>query len=816
MFRNIIKTTLRHFIRYRGYSLTNIFGLAIGLATCIIIFLYVQDELNYDRFFDKAESIYRLEPHWVGQGEDQHWAASQGGLLPEIMKNYPEISAGVKINRPYNPIIFKIGDVQFVEKNVLNADSTFFKVFDYRILSGDPDQMLTGPKKLVMTESTALRYFGKKDALGGLVKIDEDSYVVSGVIQDTPANSHLQFDMLISMDDLRTRWAQLDENGPSAFYSYIKFTDPEQVGSVKMKFNEHVYTHFGYVVAGDSTNMPEGYTAELIFNPITDIHLKGRAEKEISINSDMQYVYIFSSVAIFVLIIACFNYMNLATAKSTRRSKEVGLRKVMGATSGDVFNQFMGESFTLTFISTVIAITIVEIVLPEFNRFTDKQLVLGLFSNLPLIISLIIIILVVGFLSGTYPSVFMSRFNPISTLKGSSISAGGSNTSLMLRRGLVVAQFTISIFLIIGIITVNQQLNYIQHKNLGFSKEQVLVIQLPNRAIHEKVEVMKNEMLIHSDITFVDASSNIPGERIPFLSVRIPGEDDQRVEETENDEDDSFAMRTWSAGIDFVDVLGLDVIEGRGFSRDFETDATSAFLINEAAVKDFDLENPVGHRFEYLWGLEEPKRGKIIGVVKDFHYASLHHEVEPLVIHVYPQYHRYLLVKMKTNNIKRSLKKVEEVWNAHITYLPIDYAFLDTRYDNLYKKEQNTGAILGIFTILAIIIAVLGLFGLASYITEQRTKEIGIRKVLGASALSIIGKLSWEFILLVIFANVIAWIPAILFLRNWLDTFAFRTSMSVWVFIISAFFSITIAILTVSSKAFKSARRNPVEALKFE
>nr|NQU88851.1 ABC transporter permease [Bacteroidota bacterium] len=382
--------------------------------------------------------------------------------------------------------------------------------------------------------------------------------------------------------------------------------------------------------------------------------------------------------------------------------------------------------------------------------------------------------------------------------------------------GLVVAQFAISIFLIIGIITVNRQLRYIQNKSLGFDKEQVLILQLPNRAANDKIEVLKNELLSYTDITSVGASSNVPGERIPFLSVRVPGDDDQRIEQTEDGEDDSFAMRTWSAGIDIVDALGLEIVEGRDFSKEFETDPQSAFLINEAAVKEFELENPIGHNFEYLWGLDEPKKGKIVGVVKDFHYASLHHEVEPLVIHIFPQYVRYLLVKMKTNDVQRTVREVEKVWSANIPYLPMDYSFLDTSYDNLYKKEMNTGAILGIFTILAIIIAVLGLFGLAAYITEQRTKEIGVRKVLGASIINIIGKLSKEFILLVAIANILAWIPAIIFLRDWLDTFAFRTNLSIWVFVVSAFLSITITVITVSTKAWKSARANPVDALKFE
>jgi len=816
MLRNIIKTTIRHFVRYKGYTMTNLFGLAIGLATCIIIFLFVQDELSYDRQFENAENIYRLEPHWVGQGEDSHWAATQGSLLPEIVKSYPEIVNGVKIHHPYNPMIFHQGETIFTEKNILHADSTFLEIFNHEILAGDASKMLAGPNKVVMTLSTVNRYFGTMDAVGKIIKLEDRVYNVSGVIADPPHNSHLQFDILISMDDFRSRWDGVDREGPSTFYSYVEFSDNNSAKAVKLKANQNVYTHYGYVMAGDSSNMPEGYTAELIFHPITDIHLNGHAEKEISVNNDMRYVIIFSAVALFILIIACFNYMNLATAKSARRSREVGLRKVMGATKGKIFNQFMGESFTMAVISIVIALLIVELVLPNFNQFTGKNLSLTFSENPILLVLIIAVILIVGFLSGTYPSLFMSRFNTIKTLKSNSLTSSTNKGSLYLRRALVIIQFSISVFLIIGILIVKKQLNFIQDKKLGFDKEQIMVLQIPNRSTYEKMEVFKNELLLQSDITNVAATSNIPGERIPFLTVRIPGDETQNMEGNEEEDDGVFGMRTWSAGFDLVETLGFEIAEGRSLSKEFKTDEDAAFLINEAAVSEFEMENPVGHEFEYLWAVEVPKKGKIVGVVKDFHYASLHHEVEPLLIHFFPRYVRYMVVKLNTANTKETISTIERIWKSHVPSLPMEYYFLDDSYDNLYREEMNTGTIITLFTLLAVIIAALGLFGLASYITEQRTKEIGIRKVLGASILNIIGKLSREFVILVSIANFIAWIPAYFFLTNWLNTFAYSTQLNIWVFLVSAFISLAIAVLTVMSKALRTATSNPVDALKYE
>ncbi|MBI9038130.1 MAG: FtsX-like permease family protein [Bacteroidales bacterium] len=507
--------------------------------------------------------------------------------------------------------------------------------------------------------------------------------------------------------------------------------------------------------------------------------------------------------------------MNLATARSAKRSREVGVRKVMGANKSNIFNQFMAESFFMSIFSMIIALLIVEIILPSFNLLIGKQLDLSLLLNIPLTISIIIICILVGFLSGSYPAFFLSNFKPLSVLKSNTISGTGNKTTLYLRRGLVIFQFAISAFLIIGSITVYKQLMFIQEKNLGFDKEQVMVINLSGRNARENVEVLKNDFLSMPEILSACATSVIPGERVHILTVRIPDIAEDNIEGNEEG-DDVLGMRVMNADIDVAETFGLEIVDGRSFSKDFVGDPDNAFLLNEAAVREFELENPVGKRFEYLYGLEEPKAGHIVGIVKDFHYASLHTEVEPVMIHIFPRFYRYISVKLKTDNVQEVVKTVEEKWKKVSSDIPFDYFFLDASYDNLYKSEMNMGKIVTYFTALAILIACLGLFGLASYITEQRTKEIGIRKVMGASIISIMKTLSKEFVVLVIIANIIAWIPAWYFLNNWLGGFAFRTNISLHVFAITAVVSLFIALLTVSSLAWKTAKANPVDALKYE
>lgn len=815
MFRNNLITTFRFFLKYKGYSFVNILGLAIGLATCILIFLFVQYETSYDKFHDNAGRIYRIEPFNSGLGEESHWAASQGNIIPALSSRYAEIESSVKIHYSFMTAVVSYEGNLFRESGIVYGDSTFFDVFSFKLLRGNPATALSGPEKIIISETAAQRYFGKQDPMGKFLKSDTRSYLVTGIMEDIPNHSHLKFDLLISMDDLRSRWPTLDDTGPSTFYSYVKLYPGTDAQQLIEKVDQDVWDILGYTVSGDSANIPEGFQARLLFNPITDIHLKGHAEKELASNGNIQYIYIFSIVALFVLIIACINYMNLATARSSTRSKEIGVRKVLGANRGSIFNQFISESFLMTFIALLLALLFVELLLPVFNSLTGQELKMQLFNNPQLIYSLAAIWLFVGLFSGSYPALYLSKFNPLKVIYASNSHGTSGKTAIHLRRSLVVFQFAISILLIIGVITVNKQLNFIQAKKLGFNKEQVVVIPFAGRLINDKVEVFKNKLTNNPSVVSASASNSIPGKRIHLLPFRFPELLEGNLEQNEEG-DDYVGMRTLSTDLDVISTFGLEVVEGRGFSPEQPGDANTGFVINQAAAEELNLENTVGSRVEYDWGLETPKKGKVIGVVRNFHYASLHTEVEPLIIHVMPDHNRFLSVRLHTLDIIKSVKELEEAWTFAFPTIPFEYFFLDSFYDSMYKTETSMSSIIFYFTVLAIIIACLGLFGLASYMTEQRTKEIGIRKVLGASISKIVATLSKEFIVLVVLSNLIAWLPAWYFLNQWLNTFIYRTGLNWWLFLVSGILSMIIALLVVGLQTYLAGRMNPVDSIKSE
>ena len=816
MIRNIIKISIRYLVKQRGYAFINIFGLAFGLATCILIFLFIQNELSYDRFHTDPENIIRVEPRWVGQGEDSHWAATDGGLLPALESRFPEILSSVKIHFNYQPSIVEYEDLSFSEERIMIADSSFFEVFSFKLLEGDPATCLSGTGKIVLTESYVNKYFYDEPVLNQTLRIDDNPFIVSGVVQDVPVNSHLHFNIIMPLDEMRRNWPDVDKQpGPSTFYSYIRVADKESLKALGSKANDQIWEIYGVDVENDTTGVVEDYTPSLIFQPITDIHLNGHAEKEIEANSNKKYIYIFSSIALFVLIIACINYMNLATARSSRRSREVGMRKVLGAYRRNIFVQFMAESYIMCVIAMVIALIMVEIILPGFNNLTGKDLSLSIYNNSLLLLLLITIVITVGFLAGSYPSLFLARLDPMKILR-SGLSAGKANKqALYLRRVLVITQFTISVILIIGTLTVYRQLNYIQNRSLGFDKEQVMVISIPARQHLDAVQSFRKELSRNPQVLHSSTISGIPGQRMPFLSVSLPDATESTLEDAISLQE-GFGMRVLSGDADLLRTLDVAFSEGRDFDPDIQQDESEAFIINEAAVEWLGLENPVGTKFNYTYNIDPIKEGRIIGVTENFHYASLHTEVEPIMIHIYEPYNRYLIIRLNTEHLQRTVSGIEYAWTETLPSVPFSYFFLDSFYDNLYIAETNMGTIITYFALLAIIIACLGLFGLASYITEQRTKEIGIRKILGSSMSAIVKSLSYEFMVLVMISNVLAWVPAYLLMQNWLDDFAYRTGIVIWVFILATLIAFIIAFITISFQSIKAAMANPVDAIKYE
>lgn len=818
MLKNLIKITYRNFLRNKAHSAINILGLALGLATCIIIFLYVQDEMSYDTFHLNKDRIYRMQSQYQASDGDSHWAATQAYMIPFLVDRFPEIEKGLRIMPVRQPVILRYEDKQFREDGYIFADSTLFEVFSFPFLQGNPKTALDAPNKIVITAATAHKYFGEEAAIGKILQTDNSSYTVSGVIEDLPARSHLHFDMVVPMSDLATRWPGVNqaESGPSVMYSYIMLQNTEVKQQFQQKLGREIYAFYGFDISQDSSNIPEDVNISLFMNPLTHIHLNGNAEKEMASNNEWKYIYIFSTIALFILLIACINYMNLATARSIRRAREVGVRKVLGAYRSHIFSQFIGESLFFSILAMCVACMLVSLVLPFFSDWVGKDLSLQVWGNPLLAIALASITLFVGIFSGIYPAFFLAGFNPLKVLKANSASISGQHSALNLRKVLVVVQFTISIFLIIGALVVYRQLNFIQNSDIGFDKEQIIVSSLPGRAAVEKIDVLKSELAEIPEVKAASGSSVIPGERVHIMSVRIPDLAGTQVS-GENVDDGGRGMRIIGIDEDYAETMDLEIVAGRDLSKSFSTDARAGFLLNEAAIREFGFEeNPIGRAFEYTYALDTPKVGTVIGVVKDFHYASLHAEVEPLMLHVWPQHFSFLSTRVDSDQMPETLRQIEEVWTSVLPGIPFDYFFLDDRYDQMYRTEMSMGTIITYFTGLALLIACLGLLGLASFVAQQRTREIGIRKVLGASVSDIVMLLSGNFTRLVLIACVPGLIAGWLVMSWWLEGFAYKENLGPGVFVIAVFMALAITWLTVSYQAWKAAKINPVSALKEE
>ncbi len=815
MFTNFFKIALRNFRKQKGYTFINILGLTVGLTTCILIFLYVQDELSYDRHFDHAERIFRLERSSSSPHGESHWAATTGHIIPEVTRRYPQIEAGAKVLPSRNTTVFHIGDQHFSEEGLIFADSIFFSIFSFPWIYGNPQTALNSVEKIVLTKSIAEKYFGKEDPVGQTIKTERATYVVSGVVEDVPIHSHFHFDMVISMEYLRTVWPQVDEYGPSTFYSYVLLNDEKSLAGIQQSLEREAFEIYGYDISEDSSNVPDDTRISILFNNIRDIHLGGNAEKEWETNNERSNIYIFGIIALLVLLIASFNYMNLATARSMDRAREVGIRKVLGAIRGQLFWQFMAESLLVTAIALGLALLVTQGMLGLFNEVVGKELALALGRNIPLMMALLGIWLGIGFLSGVYPAVFISGFRPIQVLKSSFTGGRGKGSANQLRKGLVVLQFFISVVLITSALTVSRQLSFIQNKTLGFNKEQVVVMPIGGGDFGQKLALLEEKLSHDPEIIASTPSSCIPGRRVHIMPVRVPALARQG-DQPEDQDDGVRGPRIISVDEEVEETFGLEIVSGRGLSKDFSNDAQSGFLVNEAAVEAWGLEDPVGQPFEYIYQLDTPKTGTIVGVVKNFHYASLHTEVEPLMMHVWPGHYSYLNVRVNTENMASCLERMQTIWSEVNPTSPFNYFFLDDNYDQMYKTEMSTNKVVTYFTLLAILIACLGLFGLAAFTAQQRTREIGIRKVLGASVSNILLLLTRNFALLVLISSVLAIPLAWWLLSQWLEDFAYRIDLNIWMFIAAAVSALLLAVLTVGFQSLKAAYANPVDSLKDE
>ncbi len=797
LFSNYLLVALRNFARNKVFSSINVIGLSVGLCSCLLIVLFINDELSYDRQNEHAESIYRLESRYVADGQERRWAAVQSAMLPYVQEQSPEVVAGVRIQRNLNPVILRYEDQSFTETGLVFADSSIFDVFTLPLIHGDPATALNDPAALVVDETTARKFFGGVDVLGKtLTSVNGASFKITGVMRDLPRQSHFHFTCLGSTQLLPEGWINWSI---SDYYTYIRLQAPEQVTAIEERIPALVEGLFE-----GQANRSE-YSIRL--RPLLDIHLYSHIEKEFRPNGNVAYIYILGVIAAFLLIIACFNYMNLSTARAVRRAREVGIRKVMGARRTQLIQQFLGESLLLALMAALLALLILSLVLPEFNELAGTSFSFADMLQIEQLALLFGIALGTGLLAGSYPAFFLSVFRPAAVLKGSSVRLNNSSRfSLLLRRSLVVGQFVISIVLIIGTAVLLRQLNFMQSKNLGYNKEQVLVLPLSSIESRQKLPLLKERLLQHSAVNAATASFEVPGKRLPYLGGRFEGQS----------EETSISWRTLAVDADFLPAMGLQLVAGRNFDAAVGSDSSAAFIVNEAFARAVGWEEPLGKSYEYDFRLDSPKSGSVIGVVKDFHYASLHQAVEPLVMHIWPAHYRVLSLRLARGDIQSTLAQLDDIWQDLLPGLPFEHFFLDETYERLYQKERSLGQIFSVFTLLAIGIACLGLFGLSAFAAEQRTREIGIRKILGASTGSLSYLLSREFIILVVVANLLAWPIAWYGADAWLQNFAYRSAIDWYLFPLAAFGALLIALATVSVRAIKIAMANPVKALRHE
>jgi putative ABC transport system permease protein len=800
MFKNYLKIALRNLGKYRIYSLINIVGLSIGIACCLLILMHITDELSYDKYHKNAERIYRVTYELDNHGKTTYTAQTPAPLGPALLKEYPEIKDCVRFFR--SDVLLNRGEKRFFEA-LHFADESIFDIFTFPFLKGNADTALEEPNSIVLTEESAEKYFGDDDPINKILTVNSNrDFIVTGVLKKIPRNSHFRFDFLVPIE----AYFQIDPGrredwGYIYYYNYLLVREGFSPGDFEKKLPPFVMKYIGGnfrdLFGENIDQVPSLYKFHL--QPLLRIHLHSNLEDEMEPNGNITYVYIFSTIALFILFIACINFMNLSTGRASSRAKEVGIRKVVGARRAELIKQFLGESFLLSFISLLLAVVLVELFLPVFNSLSGKELSVSFFGNGTFLVAFLGIFIAVGILSGSYPAFLLSAFIPVDVLKG---RVTAKVSTALVKKGLVVFQFAISIILVVGTVIIHNQMFFVQNKNLGFDKEHLVVVRDQNRRVVLRYESFKNELLKNPNIIATSGSSGLPVNIFSKQTARPMGAGF----------DEAILMPVIAVNYDFIDTYGLELVSGRKFSKEFKTDSREALIINEATAEKFGWEDPIGQRMDIIGG----RKGRIIGVLKNFHISSLHEMIEPLVLYIQSYFCQYYSIRIRSEDIPHTLGFIEKTWRDFAPARPFEYSFLEDDLDQLYRAEMRLGKIFFYFTILAIFIACLGLFGLSSFTAEQRTKEIGIRKVLGASIGNIIFMLSKEFTKWVLVANIIAWPVAYYVMSRWLQIFAYRTSISVWIFILSAALALFIAFFTISFQVVKSAVVNPAESLKYE
>lgn len=789
MLKNYAKIAIRSLLKHKGYSFINVFGLAVGIGCCLLIMLYVQDELAYDQLHEHSSQIHRvlIEP---SREAAQPSALNMFFVADRIKEGYPEVQAATNFFRHWESPLIAHGQEGAIEKQVFFTNSDFFEVFSFNLLQGNPQTVLDAPFSVVLTESSAEKYFGSEDPIGKTIRYNSQYELeVTGIMEDVPRRSHFHPEFLVSMPTLpKVSYGGIQVEW-RVFYTYVVLRDGINGAQMERKAADFYHQHYG-------SESP----ARLLLQPLMDIHLRSQVSNELESNSDIQYLYLLSGIGVLLLLIACINYMNLATARSMNRAREVGMRKMVGAFRIQIIRQFFGESLFLSLLALILAVGLVVILLPLIHSTTGRDLALAT-NNEWIWGGGVVLVLLVGLIAGIYPAIFLSRFQPAHILKGQ-FKSGGQGRRL--RKGLVVVQFAMSIILVIGTLGVFEQLSFLQNARLGFEKDQIVVIPVQDGAMREQYAALRDELMRLSDVVTVGATSSAYPGRAHSYHHAIS-------REGASSDDAITTYRNWvDAG--YLEALELELAAGRYFSSNIQADQES-ILLNEAAVRELGWESAATAVGEQV--LLDDRTWTVVGVVEDFHFQSLHHHIESLIFtpSFFPT---NLLVRVQSTEMASTISSLKAAWGAFTDDQPFTYSFLDDTIDAQYQADAQWGQVISYAAVLSIVIACLGLFGLAAFSAEQRTKEIGIRKALGASISGMVLLLSRDFLKLVLLAFLLSAPIAYYAMNQWLDGYAYRMEISVWLFVMAAGISVSIALLTVCYQAGKAALINPVKALRYE
>lgn len=785
MFKNYVKIAYRNILKNKAYSILSIISLSVGMAAFLLIALYNQYELSYDKYHENSDRIYRVALDIKGLYTQ---ADTPGLLAPVSVEEIPEVISSVRLRRISN-VLFANKGITFFENDIIMSDPNIFEVFSFPFVQGDSKTALKNPNSIVLSESMAAKYFGKENPIGKSLKVNNTSnYVITGVIKDIPKNSHFRINFLTPLPVRKYNWRS------SEVYTYCMLdinADPEEA---EKKISGLIKTHA-------SLEWENGRTSynKFILQPLQNIHLHSDLMNEISGNNKITYLYVLSVIAVIILIISCINYINIATARYSGRIKEVGLRKVLGAQRKQVVGQFFFESIFIILFALILSLSVVFSVLPKLNSFAGTEIIFNIF-NLKNTLTISCLTIIVCFIGGSYPAIYISKFRPVFILNKLFKKNPGS---IFIRNILFIVQFSVSIILIISVLVIKNQMNFIKNKDIGLDKNGIITLRLRGADAFNNYDVIKSELLKNSNISYVSRSTVLPQSVIQATTIRIPGA-------PESEKKPLF----YRIGVDydFLKVYNLNLKNGRNFSPEFASDANNTIILNETASKLVGWENPVGKEYKFRENLE----GIVIGEIKDFNFHSIHSEIKPIYFYLSPNSGSFLSIKINSANINASIKHIEKTMKSFLPDYPFEYRFFNEILDDLYKTEQKLEKVFILSGIISVIIACLGLFAISTFIVGQRTKEIGVRKVFGASISNIVFLLSSEYTKSIFLANIIAWPVGFFVMDKWLESFAYRIDVGLGTFILAAFLALAIAFLTISFQSIKAAKANPINSIRCE